>query len=56
MKTGLLFLVPPGALSFAGHALAPYPSGVINAEPNPCRIKPGEKEWNQQRRLLTRRR
>ena len=32
------------ALSLVGYALAQGPSGVINAEPNPCRIKPGEKE------------
>src|SRR5229473_1973441 len=44
MKRMLLFLVPAMAMSFAGHALAADPSGVINAEPNPCRIKPGEKE------------
>ena len=44
MKRGLLFLVSAMAMSFAGHALAADPSGVINAEPNPCRIKPGEKE------------
>jgi len=44
MKRGLLFLVPAMAMSFVGHALAADPSGVINAEPNPCRIKPGEKE------------
>jgi hypothetical protein len=43
MKRGLLFLVPM-ALSLVGHVLAQGPSGVINAEPNPCRIKPGEKE------------
>ncbi|HLN01159.1 MAG TPA: hypothetical protein VK335_17850 [Bryobacteraceae bacterium] len=44
MKRGLLLLVPAMALGLAGHALAQGPSGVINAEPNPCRIKPGEKE------------
>jgi len=42
MKRGLFFLAPVLALGVAGHALAQ--SGVINAEPNPCRIRPGEKE------------
>jgi hypothetical protein len=42
MKRVILFLVPTMALGLAGSALAQ--SGVINAEPNPCRIKPGEKE------------
>jgi len=42
MKRGVLFLVPALALGLAGHALAQ--SGVINAEPNPCRIRRGEKE------------
>ena len=43
MKRGLFILIPAMALALAGRALAAEPSGVINAEPNPCRIKPGEK-------------
>ena len=37
-----VFLVSALALGLAGNALAQ--TGVINAEPNPCRIRPGEKE------------
>jgi len=37
-----LFLVSALALGLAGNALAQ--SGAINAEPNPCRIRPGERE------------
>ena len=44
MKRALLFLIPLVALGLAGRARAAEPTGSINAEPNPCRIKPGEKE------------
>ena len=44
MKRNVWFLVPAMALGLVGQVMAQGPSGVINAEPNPCRIRPGEKE------------
>ena len=45
MKRGLLFLIPVlGVGILPVSAPAQEPVGVIAAEPNPCRIEPGEKE------------
>ena len=44
MSRRLAFLVPALALGLAATALAQGPSGVINAEPNPCTIRRGEKD------------
>jgi hypothetical protein len=45
MKRGLLFLIPMLGVSILPvNAPAQAPFGIIAAEPNPCRIEPGEKE------------
>jgi hypothetical protein len=45
MKRGLLFLIPMLGWSILPvNAGAQEPFGIIAAEPNPCRIEPGEKE------------
>jgi hypothetical protein len=45
MKRGLLFLIPILGVSILPvNAPAQEPFGIIAAEPNPCRIAPGEKE------------
>jgi hypothetical protein len=47
MKRGLLFLIPMLGVSILPvNAPAQEPFGTIAAEPNPCRIAPGEKECN----------
>jgi len=45
MKRWLWLLIPTMGLSFlSARALSAEPSGVIAAEPNPCRIEPGQRE------------
>ena len=44
MKSWLWLLIPTMGLGFLPlRALAAEPSGIIAAEPNPCRIAPGQK-------------
>ena len=45
MKRWLWLLIPTMGLSFlSARALSAEPSGIIAAEPNPCRIEPGQRE------------
>jgi hypothetical protein len=45
MKRGLLFLIPLMGVSILPvNAPAQGPAGVIQAEPNPCRVRPGESQ------------